>query len=83
MAATVLSSPRAIAVSIIVVRAFVAMRESFTAHADLAARLNELEKRVENRLGTQDAAIVEILEAIRALTSPPDPPPGRGIGFVR
>jgi hypothetical protein len=83
MAATVLNSPRAIAVSILVVRAFVALRESLVMHADLAKRLDELEIRVAKKLGDQDLAITEILEAIRQLTAPPAAPARRGIGFVR
>lgn len=83
MAATVLNSPRAIAVSILVVRAFVALRESLVMHADLAKRLDELEIRVAQKFGNQDSAIVGILEAIRQLTAPPAPQVRRGIGFVR
>jgi hypothetical protein len=83
MAATVLNSPRAIAVSILVVRAFVALRQSVTMHADLVKRVDELEIRVAQRLGDQDLAIAEILEAIRQLTAPPAVPVRRGIGFVR
>jgi hypothetical protein len=83
MAATVLNSPRAIAVSILVVRAFVALRQSLTMHPDLVKRLDELEIRVAQKLGDQDLAIAEILEAIRQLTAPPAAPVRRGIGFVR
>ena len=83
MAATVLDSPRAIAMSIVVVRAFVEFRQSLAAHADLAKRLDELEERVTQRLGMQDEAIADLLEAIRLLMTPPDPPPGRPIGFTR
>ena len=83
MAATVLNSPRAIAVSILVVRTFVAMRKAVALHADLAKRLDELEQKLEQRLGAQDQTIADVLAAIRALMAPPDSPPGRGIGFVR
>jgi hypothetical protein len=83
MAATVLQSSRAIAVSILVVRAFVAMRESLAAHSDMGRRLDALEKRVTERLGTHDQAIAEILEALRLLMTPPATAPSRGIGFVR
>ena len=83
MAATVLDSPRAIAMSIGVVRAFVEFRQSLATHADLSKRLEELEQRVTQKLGMHDEAIAELLEAIRLLMAPPDPPPGRPIGFVR
>jgi ORF6N domain len=47
MAATILSSPRAIEVSVYVVRAFVRMRELAVTHSDLAKRLSELEDKTE------------------------------------
>ena len=77
MAATVLNSPRAIEVSVFVVRAFVQMREAIGAHKEIGKRLDELERRV----GTHDRAIGQILEAIRALTQPAGAP-RRRIGFV-
>jgi hypothetical protein len=77
MAATVLSSPRAIEVSVYVVRAFVRMREAIRVHAELARRLDELERKV----GTHDRAVGQILEAIRQLTQPPEPR-RRRIGFL-
>jgi hypothetical protein len=45
MAASVLNSPRAVEVSVYVVRAFVQMRELAASHQDLAKRLNALERR--------------------------------------
>ena len=47
MAATILSSPRAIEVSVYVVRAFVRLRELAVTHRDLAKRLSELEEKTE------------------------------------
>jgi hypothetical protein len=78
MAATVLNSPRAIALSVLVVRAFVRLREMVASNQELARKLAELERRV----GTHDQTIVEILQAIRHLTSPPTTGPKRKIGFV-
>lgn len=83
MAATVLNSPRAVEVSVYVVRAFVQLRALLTAHKELAQRLNELEARIQKRLATQDQAIAGILEAIRELMRPPEPPKKRKIGFVQ
>jgi hypothetical protein len=82
MAATVLNSPRAIEVSIYVVRAFVAMRETGVNTRDLAKRLDELETRIEERLSHQDRAIADIFTAIRALMDVPPRKP-RPIGFIR
>jgi hypothetical protein len=46
MAATILSSPRAVEMSIYVVRAFVKLREVLASHAELARKLETLEKSV-------------------------------------
>ncbi len=86
MAATVLNSPRAVEVSIYVVRAFVQLRDLLTGHKELARRLDQLEARMERKLSTHDQAIVGILDAIRKLMAPPPPPPEpkrRRIGFVQ
>jgi phage regulator Rha-like protein len=82
MAATVLNSPRAVEVSIYVVRAFVQLRELLAGHKELAKRLNELETRMERKLMTQDQAIAGILNAIRQLMAPPPAQKKRPIGFV-
>jgi hypothetical protein len=65
MAATVLSSRRAIEVSIFVVRAFVQIRDSLAQGKELGKRLDELETRLERRLGSHDRAISEILGFVR------------------
>lgn len=83
MAASVVNSPKAVEVSVYVVRAFVQLREAASLHKDLANRLDELESRIERRLEGQDQTIAEVLAAIRRLMSPPDPSRKRPIGFVR
>ena len=77
MAATVLNSPRAIEASVYVVRAFVRLREVLASNQELAAKLDQLEK----KLASHDQAIVGILEAIRQLMRPPAAT-ARPIGFV-
>lgn len=79
MAAMVLNSPRAVEMSVFVVRAFVQLRKTAHGGRELDKRLDELERRV----GTHDHAIREILAAIRQLNAPPDPPKRRRIGFVQ
>jgi hypothetical protein len=81
MAATILNSPRAVEVSVYVIRAFVQLRDLLAGNKELAHRLGELELRIEARLADQDAAITDILAAIKQLINPPDPP-RRPIGFV-
>ena len=87
MAATVLSSERAVEVSVYVVRAFVQLRGLLVANEELARELTALEKRLSQKLHTHDQAITGILNTLRALMQPPasanEPPPvKRPIGFV-
>jgi hypothetical protein len=81
MAATILNSPRAMEVSIYVVRAFVQLRDLLLGNKELAQRLGQLERRLESGLSAHDVAIAEILAAIRQLINPPQPS-RRPIGFV-
>jgi hypothetical protein len=78
MAASVLNSPKAIEMSIFVVRAFVKLRTMLATHRQLAAKLAELER----RLATHDDQIVVLFEAIRELMEPPVQA-ARQIGFTR
>ena len=77
MAATVLNSPRAVAMSIYLIRAFVKMREDLAANTSILRRLAE----IDNTLLVHDAALREILEKLRPLLSPPPEPPKPDIGF--
>ena len=67
MLAAVLNTPRAIEVSVFVVRAFVRLREILTTHKALAHKLAELESKIE----THDEAIRSLVSAIRQLMTPP------------
>ena len=64
MAANVLRSPRAVKMSVFVVRAFVRLRRMVASNAELARRLDELEKK-------HDAQFKVVFDAIRALMTPP------------
>jgi len=77
MAASVLNTPRAIEVSVFVIRAFVKLRQWIATHKELAAKLADLEHKVERH----DEAIRSLVSAIRQLMVPPDPKPKRQIGF--
>jgi hypothetical protein len=77
MAATVLNSPRAVAMSIYLIRAFVQMREDLVANAAILKRLAEIDR----TLLVHDAALREILQKLRPLLEPPPAPPKPEIGF--
>jgi hypothetical protein len=76
MAATVLNSRRAIAMSIFVVRAFVQMRETLAMNQQIVAKLSEIDRKLE----CHDVEIQELVDAIRELMTPL-PANGRRIGF--
>lgn len=77
MAATILNSARAVAMSVYVVRAFVKMRREFLADAVLEKRLSAIEK----TLLSHDAGLRDLYQKIRPLLLPPPDPPKRPIGF--
>ena len=77
MAATVLNSKRAVEMSVFVVRAFVRLREMLASNRRLAAKIDELER----RLDTHDASIQEVIEAIKELMVPADDSTRNRIGF--
>ena len=88
MAAMVLNSPRAVEVSVYVVRAFVHLREAAVQHKDLAARLAELEERTERLEMSQDsfsqntrAQLKQVIDTLKEMMKPPEPAK-RPIGFV-
>jgi len=77
MAANVLNSERAIRASVLVVRAFVKLRELLSNHRKLAGKLEELERRLQNH----DEQILALFDAIRELMEEPEDPPKPRIGF--
>jgi len=90
MAATVLNSPRAVEVSVYVVRAFVRLREVLATHSELAAKLEALEHKTELLAMHHDsfaqntrAQLKQVFDAIRTLMAPPELPKKRAIGFIK
>jgi ORF6N domain len=77
MLSSVLNSPRAIAVSIEIMRAFVHMREVIATNKALVKKLDELERKI----GSHDQAIAGILAHIRQIMAP-NKIKKRPIGFV-
>ena len=74
MLSSVLRTKRAVRVNIEIMRAFVRLRQMLSSHADLARKLEALEKKY-------DAQFKVVFDAIRELMTPPEPP-RRRIGFV-
>jgi hypothetical protein len=78
MAATVLNSPEAVAMSVFVVRAFMQMREQLVANAAILKRLAEIDK----TLLEHDSGLRTIWTKLQPLLAPPPEPPRRRIkGF--
>ena len=77
MLASVLNSEIAVQASVRVVRAFVRLREMVAGNAQLAAKLKELER----RLDSHDEAIANLFAALKQLLEPSGPPKRREIGF--
>ena len=73
MLSSVLNSPRAIQVNIDIMRAFVQLRSILSSHAELARKLEEMEKKY-------DAQFRVVFEAIRQLMASPEPT-RKKIGF--
>jgi hypothetical protein len=73
MLSSVLRSKRAIQVNIEIMRTFVRLRRILASHAELARKLDALEKKY-------DAQFKVVFDAIRQLMTPPEPK-RRPIGF--
>lgn len=76
MLSSVLHSRRAVAVNILVMRAFVQMRRSQAQYAELRQRVEEIARRIEGH----DELLAQVLEALDALEQPPRTP-SRPLGF--
>lgn len=76
MLSSVLRSERAVQVNIAIMRVFEKLRETLSAHRDLAQKLAEL----EHQISCHDASIRTLFEAIHQIMNPPTPL-RRRIGF--
>jgi hypothetical protein len=76
-ASNVLSSPKAVAMSVYVIRAFIRLREVLADNRIMARRMAEVEK----TLVTHDSALRDIYHRIKPLLLPPPDPSRKKIGF--
>ncbi|SPE62473.1 conserved hypothetical protein [Verrucomicrobia bacterium] len=77
MAANILNSPRAVAMSVYVIRAFIKMREDLATNTAILKRLAEIDK----TLLLHDGALRDIYQKLQPLLAPPPTPPKPEIGF--
>jgi phage regulator Rha-like protein len=71
MTATILNTPRAIQMSVFVVRAFLKMRAALSDNRELARKLAALETELKERLNVHEQAIVTILQRVMDIIDPP------------
>jgi hypothetical protein len=74
MLSSVLSSQRAVQMNILIIRAFIKLREMLATHKDLARKLDEMEKKYDYQFKV-------VFDAIRDLMSSASSSPKRRIGF--
>jgi hypothetical protein len=77
MAANVLNSPQAVAMSVYIVRAFVQQRDAIAANDAILKRLAE----IDQTLLLHDKALRDIYQKLLPLLQPPPDPPKPKIGF--
>jgi uncharacterized membrane protein len=77
MLSSVLSSPQVVRVNIAIMRAFVKLGEALATNKELAAKLEELVRKVESH----DQAIAGLIQTIRDLKARPPASRKRPIGF--
>ena len=78
MASMVLNSPRATALSVYVVRAFVELRGMLSTNRELATKVHALERKTS----VHERNIAELVNSMADLLATPPPQPKRPIGFV-
>ena len=82
MLSSVLNSKRAVHMNIVIMRAFVRLRELMTSHKDLARKIDQLETSQRQQVRTQAehrSILVAVVQDIQKLKHPPTT---RAIGFI-
>lgn len=78
MLSSVLNSERAIEINILIMRAFVKLREIISSHKKVEQKIKDIEK----KLGDHEDQILQIIQIINELISPP-PAEKKRIGFIK
>jgi len=79
MLSSVLNSKRAVHVNIVIMRAFVKLREVMATHKELAHKIEALERKYQKH----DHELQVVFDAIKKLVEPPPVPARRRIGYKR
>ncbi len=77
MAASVLNSPRAVEMSVFIVRAFIKMRQILSEHKELALKIAEIEK----KLTSHDGQILALVRALKEFIGNKEITENKRIGF--
>jgi len=77
MLANILNSAEAVEMSLLIIRAFIRLREILSTNKALAHKLAALEQKI----GKHDETLRDIIAAIRQMMNPPAPKPKGPIGF--
>ena len=80
MAASILNSPKAVEMSVEVVRAFIRLRQILASNRHLATRVDDLERKMNQSNATHSKNIVTLFDAVRSLMATREKPKRR-IGF--
>ncbi len=74
MLSSILNSDRAVLVNIEIIRTFARLRQLLASHAELARKLDEMEKKYDHQFKV-------VFDALRRLMAPPTLPPRPRMGF--
>lgn len=82
MLSSVLNSERAVQMNILIIRAFVRLRELMATHKDLARKIDQLEASQKQQSGTQQQHTIILEAVVKDIQKLKYPPTTRAIGFV-
>jgi hypothetical protein len=82
MLSSVLNSDRAVQMNILIMRAFVRLRELMATHKDLARKIDQLEASQKQHLRTQQQHTIILEAVVKDIQKLKYPPTTRAIGFV-